>query len=291
MKFAHIVNPVLMDRSSDLYVAQPITFESMRIAQRRAKGNVAVDLLAVGYPEDQSIMPDGFDILPPLTRSVLDVATFQKRRKLPLLKDIIQRQYEGSAADFLIFSNVDIGVQPDFFLAVQTFINEGYDTFAINRRTIPNKFVTVNQLPQMWAETGEPHRGWDCFVYPRTLVPQFKLGDVCVGMPRVGLALLANLVAYGRSFFEFKDVHLTFHIGDDRRHKDSAFADYRDHNTREIMKILAELEQDMGSFDRQTIPGSFLWRKRTFGPLYEFWARNVYLPPRLSLFLNRFLRD
>ena len=117
-KISHIINPVMIDASSDLFTAQPITFESMRIAQRQATGKIAVKLMAVAYPEDQPVMPDGFQILPPLTRSVLDVATFQKQRKLPLLGDILERLYDGSDADVLIYTNVDIGLQPDFYLAV-----------------------------------------------------------------------------------------------------------------------------------------------------------------------------
>lgn len=291
MKIAHLINPVFVKHSSDLTIAQPITFESMRMAQQQAAGSAAVELLAVGYHEDRTIMPDSFRILPPLSRSVLDVATFDRQRKLPLLHEILDRQYDGSKADYFIYTNVDISLQPVFYLAVQDFIEQGFDAFVINRRTISNSYTAVDELPQMWAETGEAHRGWDCFVFPRTMVPQFELGNVCVGMPRVGLALLANLVAFGRCFNEFKDAHLTFHIGDDRRGKNPAFTDYHDHNTRELMESLYLLEERQGAFERRTIPGSFLWRKRTFGPLYEFWARNVYLPPRLSGLLNSFLRE
>ena len=63
-RIAHIINPVSLAASSDLALAQPITFESMRIAQRQAIGRIPVDLLAVGYPEDQPMMPEGFQALP-----------------------------------------------------------------------------------------------------------------------------------------------------------------------------------------------------------------------------------
>lgn len=289
MKIAHLVNPVLVKPSSDLFIAQPITFESMRIAQQQAAGDVKVDLLAVGHPEDQPVMPEGFQALPSLTRSVLDVATFKKQRKLPFLGDIVSRLYDGSEADVLIYTNVDIGLQPEFYLAVQEFIDQGFDAFVINRRTIPSRYTTIDQLPQMWAEVGEAHRGWDCFIFPRDMVPKFRLGSVCVGATRVGLALLSNLVAHGRSFMEFKDDHLTFHIGDERRWKDPAFADYDAHNTRELMGVLSTLEMETGPFGRYTIPGSFLWRIHTFGWLYESWTRRAYLPVRWSQRLDRLI--
>ncbi|NCF68667.1 MAG: hypothetical protein GWP61_22130 [Chloroflexi bacterium] len=290
LRIAHIVNPVLVQPPSDLVVAQPISFEAMRIAKQQAAGRVAVDLLAVGYAEDNPAMPADFQEMPLLTRSVLDVAAFQKQRKLPLLKDILDRLYGGCEAEYLAYTNVDIGLQPHFYLSVQGFIDQGFDAFVINRRTISRKHTRVEELPLMWAEAGDPHRGWDCFVFQRDLYPEFVLGNVCVGATRVGLALLANMVAYGRCFFEIKDAHLTFHIGDERHWKNPAFADYDAHNTRELMEILTVLEKETGPFGRETIPASFLWRKRKFGSLYEFWSRNVYLPLRLSRLLNRFLR-
>ena len=290
LRIAHIVNPVQVQLPSDLAVAQPITFEAMRIAQKQAEGQVAVELMAVGYAEDKPMMPADFQILPMLTRSVLDMATFRKQRKLPLLKDILDRLYGSSEADVLIYTNVDIGLQPDFYLSVQEIIDQGFDAFVINRRTISNKHTHPEELPLMWDEAGEPHRGWDCFVFQRDLYPQFVLGDVCVGATRVGLALLANLLAYGRCFFEFRDAQLTFHIGDERRWNNPAFADYDAHNTHELMEILSYLEEETGPFGRETIPGSFLWRKRNFDSFYELWSGNVYLPFRLSRLLNRLLR-
>jgi hypothetical protein len=285
-KIAHVINPVLVSDSSDLFIAQPITFESMRIAQQQAADQVAVDLLAVGYGEDNLVMPDDFQALPPLTRSVLDVATFQNQRKLPLLKDILDRLYSGSEADILVYTNVDIGLQPDFYLTVQEFVEQGFDAFVINRRTIPNTYTAVTQLPQMWAEAGESHRGWDCFVFRRDFYPKFVLGDICIGAPRVGLALLANLTATTNRFREFKEEQLTFHLGDDRSLKNSPFRAYADHNTRELDIILARLKEIYGSFPLNTPPGAYLFKRRNFGWLYETWVKRVYLPVGWSRRLN-----
>ncbi len=293
LRIAHIINPVSAKPPSDLVVAQPITFESMRAARQFALQNedIAVDLFAVGYAEDTAVAPADFIWLPPLERSVLDVADFQQARKLPLLSDILGRLYANSDADLFIYTNVDIGLQPHFYTAVAHLWRSGHEAFVINRRTIPADFTRPSQLPLMWAEIGKPHRGWDCFVFPRALLPNFELGSVCIGATRVGLALLSNLVAYGRAFKEVKDAHLTFHIGDERQWLNPAFVDYDKHNTQELLQILTTLEAQQGEFERESIPGSYLWRTRTFGAFYDFWARHVYLPPRLSNMLNRLLRD
>ncbi|MEM7113299.1 MAG: hypothetical protein AAF614_12765 [Chloroflexota bacterium] len=287
-KLAHIINPVHVAKTSDLFVAQPVTFETMRQAQAAAT-QVTVDLFAVCYPEDRPIVPDGFVHLPDLTKSVLDYGRFQHPRQLPLLKDILDSLCAATDADYLIYTNVDIGLQPHFYTAVSELIGQGYDAFAINRRTITDRYTTPDEIPLMWGEVGQPHRGWDCFVFPRASYPRYKLGHACIGATRIGLLLLANMQAFARQFHVFKDAHLTFHIGDERGWLNPKYADYDDHNTAELMQVLTALEQEQGAFTRDTIPGSFLMRKRTFGSFYEWWARSVYLPPRLSRLLNRVL--
>ena len=67
-KLAHIVNPVVVGPSSDLFFAQPITFESMKAARHSAAGSVEVELLTTQYAEDRAIVPDGFRTTPDLER-------------------------------------------------------------------------------------------------------------------------------------------------------------------------------------------------------------------------------
>jgi hypothetical protein len=280
-QLAHIVNPVQVSESSDLYVAQPITFETMRIAQAFAAGRVQAELLSAHYPEDEPMVPAGFSRTPDLEGSVLDHGSFEKFRKLPLLKDILGRLYEATDAEYLVYTNVDIGLLPHFYLAVDRFITAGYDAFVINRRTISRRYTRLEQIPLMYAEIGEPHRGWDCFVFKRDAYPHYKLGTICVGAPRVGLALVGNLVAYAGRFHEFKGEHLTFHIGNDRSWRRSPYSDYAAHNSREAMRILTTLEEEVGPLPRSSPPGAFLRKRRMFGPAYEFWARYVHIPVRM----------
>lgn len=287
MKIAHIVNPVVVDKSSDLFIAQPITFETMRRAKKFAVPEISVELFSAQYPEDKSMVPVDFTQTPDLDRSVSDVAEFKARWKLPLFKDILDRLYDASNADYFIYTNVDIALRPEFYYAVGSFIQQGYDSFVINRRTISDDYSAVEELNRMVADPGQLHRGWDCFIYPRRYYPRFKLFDVCLGSSRAGLALLANLVAFSHQFKEFKDEYLTYHIGDSRSWIRKEVLDYHAHNTAELMRILSALETECGPFSRNSIPGSYLYRKRIFGLLYDAWSRHVYLPPGLSRFLNR----
>jgi hypothetical protein len=287
VKIAHIINPLVVEKSSELFNAQPITFKTMRRAQKFAEPDVEVELFTAQYPEDKSIIPAGFKQTPNLDRSVLDVIEFHTSRKLPLLRDILSRLYETSKADYFIYTNVDIALQPQFYCVVNEFIRQGYDSFVINRRTISADFSSLEDLDLMYDSPGKQHRGWDCFIFPRQFFPHFKLFDVCVGADHVGLALLANLVALSQRFWEFRDEYLTFHIGDSRSWLKSEHKDYDEHNALQVMRILSTLEEEHGPFPRKSIPGSFLFRMRTFGQFYIAWTRRVYLPAGLSRFINR----
>ncbi|MDH5681960.1 MAG: hypothetical protein OEZ36_10250 [Spirochaetota bacterium] len=257
MKIAHIINPVKVGESSDLYVAQPITFETMKQAKRHAGNGLDVELLTTQYPEDRSIIPEGFVVTEDLDRSISDIAQFKVKRKLPLIKDILDRLYENSDADYFIYTNVDIAVQPHFYQAVKYHIDNGLDAMVINRRTISKKHSRIDEIPLMCAEVGDTHRGFDCFVYKREVYPKYSLGTACIGKNWVGRVIIANVMAYAKSFQLFKESHLTFHIGNDWSWKSEDYVDYTAHNRNECHKALIAIEQDIGTLDRKEIPGSF----------------------------------
>lgn len=258
LTIGHIVNPLTPREGSDLHTAQPVTFETMRRARRFAAGKLEVDLLTAQYAEDRPMAPAGFRAVPDLQGSALDMGGFRVRRKLPFLKDILDRLYEGSEADVLVYSNVDIALQPSFYLAAGALIEEGYDAFAINRRTIPAHYKRLEDIPLMCAEIGERHAGWDCFVFRRSLYPRFDLGRGLVGSGWIGRIMLTAMAAAAEKFHVFTDLHLTFHIGNRKAWKSDAQSDYLAHNREECGRILARMEEKSGPLDRGTIPGRFL---------------------------------
>ena len=260
--FAHIVNPVLVDESSDLYAAQPVTFESMRLAQEYAKGSVNVELFSAQFPEDVTLVPAWLTCTRDLDRSVLEAGNIHGQRKLPLLQDILNRLYETSKADYFIYSNVDIAPMPYFYLSVAQLVKSGYDSIVINRRTIPKSLSDPSQVALMWAEVGEKHPGHDCFVFSRDLMPRFNLGQVCLGASWVGRVLLWNLCVHTKNFQELTDLHLTFHLGNDKVWKDQRHVDYENHNRIQAANVLDFL---VG----------------TYGPFSETSSIWPYLPPDL----------
>src|ERR1700754_5294921 len=121
IKIAHIINPAKVNETSDLHFAQPITFETMRIAKEFAQDKAEVQLFSAQYAEDRPIIPAYFQQLPDLSRSVLDIRSFQRSKKYPLIKDILQQLYDATDASHLIYTNSDIAVTPQFYLAVQDY--------------------------------------------------------------------------------------------------------------------------------------------------------------------------
>jgi hypothetical protein len=213
MKLAHIINPVKVPATSELGIAQPITFESIRVAKEFAASKADVELYTVCYEEDREIVPNHFTQLPNLLRSVQDVKKFAGTKKYPVLTDVLTALYNASNAEYLVFTNMDISLMPQFYVTVAELLKEGFDALLINRRGISTKYKSVEELPLMYADFGKPHPGFDCFVFKRELLNKFVLENICVGVSFSEVALVHNLIAFAEKLKLVDDLHLTFHIG------------------------------------------------------------------------------
>ncbi|MEM9621272.1 MAG: hypothetical protein AAF993_06455 [Pseudomonadota bacterium] len=221
LKLAHIVNPlVVTNPQSDLNDAQPITLHTMADARSYAHSTdgLEVDHYAAYFAEDAAAVPTTFTPTPLLDKSMLDVVQGgPTARKLPMLADILQRLYDSATdADYLIYSNIDIGVWPDFYVRIGSLIDQGYDALAIGRRTLSTAFTDLTDLAKIYDQEGTPHFGYSCFVFPRQQYPEYVLGDTCIGLQPVGVTLALNMIQYARRYDFVKRDKLTFHLGDDR---------------------------------------------------------------------------
>lgn len=283
MHIAHLINPVAVPAEHPLAFAQQVTFESMRAARRYALLEIQVDLLSAQYPEDHAIRPSDFIPTPDLTRSILDFGHFEPPRKLPLLADILERLYHASEAEYFVYTNVDIGLMPHFYRFLAAAIAEGHDAFTINRRTISARYTTLEALPLMYADLGEPHRGWDCFVFRRDVVPRFALGKICLGAPLVGLTMLANLMTNARQFRQYTREHLTFHLGNDRRWNSGRQSAYAAHNQREALRILRNLDSTLHGFPNGSPPARYLrWQRSPWRAWLYRQLMRIYIPARFT---------
>lgn len=249
-KIAHIINPAKVDSSSELYTDQPITFETMRRAKEFAGEKVEVEFFTAQFPEDHTIIPSYFIKTPDLNSDVTDTGSFTNKRRLPLIKDILDNLYSATDAEYLIYTNVDIALMPRFYLAVNEFIEMGYDAFIINRRRISPRYTKVEEIHLMYSEIGKAHPGLDCFVFHRSIYEKMILGNICIGIPEFEKALSYNMFCFSRNFKLFADEHLTFHIGD-IIFKKWGDKEYYSHNRGEFKKILRQL---MPHFDVRNLP-------------------------------------
>jgi len=250
----------------------------MRAAKSTAEGRVKVVLWSTQFAEDRDCIPEGFMATADLPRSVQDCGKFSSKRRYPLLADILQALFDSSEAEYLIFTNVDIALMPDFYRRVDDLIASGNDSLIINRRRIPAIYDSAEQLDAMYQVKGKAHPGFDCFVFHRSLLPKFQLGHICIGVPFIGIGLAQNLFCYGKNFRLVKDEHLTFHIGMEI-FKGRAPKEYFQHNRKEFWGAIARMWDDLDSrkfpYGKQWLPFRLLR-----------WGLHPSLPIRLGLALE-----
>ena len=227
LKLAHVVNAIEItdaSRGSYLHVAQPVTLASMVTAKRMAEQVVAVDLFGISHATEEVELPGEFNRLPDIQRYAYDVIAELKnvtpKKPLPLLRDILQPVMNHTDAEYLIYTNLDIGLFPNFYLRLTELIGQGYDAMCINRRTLPKSVqgVTLDDktLPLIYMLEGHQHVGIDCFVFKLQVLPKLDLGNVFVGFPPIGQVLRSQIEDHSSAFWWEKRERLTFHLGDDQ---------------------------------------------------------------------------
>jgi len=232
----HIVNPYEAAPRSEEARIQKLTLHTMSIA--RATASLPVTVSAVTFADETVDVPQGFALTRSLKRSSQDLASFARPRRLPLLFDVLEEGARGASADFIVFTNMDIALLPHFYPAIQRLLEAGFDGLLVNRRTIYKYGLDPGLLPLMYADMGEPHDGFDCFVFPARLLAQFEKTPVFIGIPEVARALLFNMVALCDRILILRDAHLTFHLGDDKAWAAPDLADYHRHNLQAAQQVI-----------------------------------------------------
>jgi len=227
MKIAHIVNVTEIDESkkaSYLHIAQPLTLRSMVIAQEKAKGVVDVDLVAVKHKTEDVSIPDEFKWAPDIVKYAWEhidaLKDITPHKPLPRVTDIVESLYHSSEAEYFIYTNLDIGLYPHFYIRVNDMIEKGYDALCINRIDLPKEYRGVlldeSNIEQIFEISGIRHPGIDCFVFKKEILPSLDMGNVYIGYPPIGQVLKTQVEANAENFFWEREERLTFHIGSDR---------------------------------------------------------------------------
>lgn len=246
ISFCHIINPFSCPENSEHGIASKITFESLRIAVEEArKHGTQVEVNAVVLPGDEIAIKPPAKLAGRLTRTVQDIRPISPKKPFPLISDILRIGAESSNCDYLIFTNMDIAVQPDFYLQLQEIIEKRFEPgtpFIVYRRNIPNHYNSIEQLTEMYRQPGTIAYGYDCFVFPKSYVSQLDLGNCCIGAAHFDYLLFIALDAVsGFRAKRVNDLPCTFHIGNDITW--SSQINYIEHNLAESLAAIQRMRR------------------------------------------------
>lgn len=242
---AHIVNPVRMPKTSDLYIAQPQAFRSLRFAQG-ATQTAEVVLVSKRFEEDAGYLDDCFDLDLRLTRSAQDLNVTPHARKLPLLGEVFSLDGIPDEVTHVVYTNSDIGVLPQFYDFLSDRFAAGEDAVVINRRTLPKKYTRADELQNIFTEYGSDHPGFDCFAVHRSILEKASFADTLVGVHLIGRIIFWNILARAEKIGYYPNQHLTFHIGDDVPSKGRGGLPYIQHNLMQGREVSRALQRDQG---------------------------------------------
>ncbi|MBI3431379.1 MAG: hypothetical protein HY018_04075 [Hydrogenophilales bacterium] len=247
--FCHVINPFPCPENSEHGIASRITYESLRVAAEEArKQGIRVEIHAIVLPGDEIAIKGPATLAGYLDRTVQDIRPMSPKRPFPLIADILRVGAESSECGYLIFTNMDIAVQPNFYVALNEIVEKRFEPgtpFTIYRRNISSHYDSIEQLPEMYRQPGQIAYGYDCFVFPKSYVPQLDLGNCCIGAAHFDYLLFIALDAVsGFRAQRINDLPLTFHIGNDIAW--SSQIDYIEHN---LMESLAAIRRMRGNLD------------------------------------------
>lgn len=247
--FGHIINPFPCPEDSEHGIASRITYESLRVAAgKAARHGIQIEVHAVVLPGDEIAIKPPARFTGLLDRTVQDIHPMTPKRPFPLIADILRTGAESSNCDYLIFTNMDIAVQPDFYAQLHEIVETRFapgTPFIIYRRNLSSRYNSVDQLPEMYRQPGEIAYGYDCFVFPRSYVAQLDLGNCCIGAAHFDYLLFIALDAVsGFRAQRINDLSLTFHIGNDIAW--SSQINYIEHN---LAESLAAIRRMRAKFD------------------------------------------
>lgn len=244
--FAHIINPFVSAPNTEHGIASRITYASQNTAiDSSRQAGIEVETKAIILPGDETAIQAPAQLGGYLQRTVQDIRPLRPKRLCPLIADILATGSASTACSHVIYTNMDIGLQPDFYKRLQSLINTRFDSdtpFIVYRRNIPGHYNDIEQPPLMLGEPGEVAYGFDCFVFPKAYVSQLDLGQCCIGAARFDyLMFMALDAASGFRMQRVNDIPFTFHIGNDISR--SGQIDYIEHNLAESIAAIRRMRQ------------------------------------------------
>jgi hypothetical protein len=240
--FTHIIN--LYNSANELEKqAMDITCQSITRALKH-EGSPDVKVLIACNNDDYNALQNNIGNKVILKENIHDFFPTSDKRKLPLLREIIQLAYDNCNSEYIIYSNADIALLPNFYYIINKWLDTGCDALIINRRRISKIFATEPDLELHYAEAGLPHPGFDCYVFKKSLVPSLQLANVCIGIPHAENLLAHNLFIKSGYCKLVTDAHITYHIGTILHNNWGTYAQAR-FNKKQYLKELRKMKNQI----------------------------------------------
>lgn len=203
-QFNHIINPFIDDKDGKIPRHVEISLES--IFKARKSDSCKLSIICF---EDEISYFSKYGKVGILTRSSEEFNFTGKEKKLPLLREILEKGNQLNNSDYIIYTNADIGIQPYFYERISYELNKGFDALIINRRRVNSNASYTEAV----SDNGMLHNGYDCFVFKTELLTEIKLNNIIVGIPHVGNTLMLNILRHSKKPLLLTNGHLTFHLG------------------------------------------------------------------------------
>jgi hypothetical protein len=215
VKIRHLIPAVDGNASEPLRVAEELTIQSIR---RAVDFSPHIDVEVMPIANGDCFSPiwaeNNFrvaNINKPNSRDVIKVGP-----RIPLVADILSSFGEGHDRDLFVLSHPDIAVQPFFYEYLAHLAKESGKAGSIVRRTLPMGLLYERDWGAIYAHSGQPHSGHDCFFFPPESVKKLEVGKLYLGTPPTARVLMLNLRLLDIGFKVYRDQSATFHFGDDR---------------------------------------------------------------------------
>lgn len=239
MRFLHLLPIVGNSAPEELLLAQELTLRSIEVA-RKFSSTIDVDVVGSRF-FDEATPVDWMIDYPCLSTSFSDICGIDDGPRLPLLREVFLPLQDLTGYDYVIFSNIDIGIQPFFYDAIKRWTLEGLDAINITRRNIDMKIQEAS-LVKAYSANGKAHPGSDCFVFTPKSANRFIFGNVAMGLIPVDKTLALNLFSHAKAYRKLFNQHVSFHIGlDSDWMTNPNKLKMRQHNEEEFAKVLREI--------------------------------------------------
>lgn len=271
MKIVHIINPYISNENNNKIVN--LTMDSMEVSKENTKvDDVEIELCYTCYDEDLILVNERskFKRLSLLDRSVLDLYDFKIKRKLPLLFDILNK-IDEIECDYMIYTNIDIHVVPEFYNEVIKYIKSGYDCLTINRVTIYSENILSKSIKDIYplVKEGEFHPGLDCFVFQKKVFDKLEKYNFCIGTSSFDKYLYSYIHKFSDNGAHLLKPYLTFHIGDDREWLDGTLNDYIEYNKSVYQLCNSYINNNVKCINNCTIIDDFIFYSKYNGSYCE----------------------